>query len=144
MGTTHGSPQAAERSLGGLVFSGAKMTKSSRDDGLQITEDLDFQHRIWKLQRIGWAVMVLLILAAVLGLFGRGILSRAVVTDAQGQLSVEYSRFARFQAPVELVVRIQHAADEAPSFWISREYWKLSKWRQWYRNPSAWRPPPTD
>lgn len=47
---------------------------------LEIEEDLDFQRRMWRLQQIGWALLVLVVVAALLGLFGKGPLSRAVAS----------------------------------------------------------------
>ena len=45
---------------------------SHRHGDLEIDEDLPFQRREWFAERVAWAVMALLIAAALLGLFGTG------------------------------------------------------------------------
>jgi hypothetical protein len=75
---------------------------------IEIDEDLEFQQRYWKVQRIGWAALALLLVLAGLGLFGEGLLSRA--SAREGGLTVEYSRFAREDAPMLIVVRVPAAA----------------------------------
>ena len=70
-----------------------------RRNGLEIDEDLEFQRRSWKAQRVGWMVMGLVALTALLGLFGSGPLSSATAGDAGSPLRVEYERFARHAAP---------------------------------------------
>lgn len=67
--------------------------------GLQIDEDMPFQRKDWVAQRIGWVLMGLIVLAALLGLTGRGAMSSAVAGEKQGALWVEYNRYARFQTP---------------------------------------------
>jgi hypothetical protein len=67
---------------------------------MEVETDLKFQRRVWRAQRIGWLVIGAAILAALLGLFGTGPLSRAS-TDGGG-LRVEYDRFARREQPMRL------------------------------------------
>ncbi len=80
------------------------MPQTQRGGSLEIGQDLDFQRKEWRVQRIGWVVMALIALAAVLGMTGSGLLARATV--AEGPLQLEYSRFDRFAAPTTLEVRI--------------------------------------
>lgn len=72
---------------------------------LEIGEDLKFQRRTWRVQRIGWTVMVLLIGAAVSGVFASGPLSEAETRDPDGTIGVEYERFVRRMAPTTLRIR---------------------------------------
>lgn len=61
--------------------------------------DLMRHHRAaWRVERIGWTVMALLLAATLLGAFGDGPLSHARSGSAQG-LSVEYDRLLRSSAP---------------------------------------------
>lgn len=80
-----------------------------RVDGLQIAEDLLFQRRAWAAQRVGWGVMALLLLAAVLGLLGSGPLSKATA-DVPGVMRIEYQRFAQYQTPGKLTVHLEPGA----------------------------------
>lgn len=66
---------------------------------LQIDEDLSHQRREWRLERMGWAVMAVLLAAALLGLLGDGPMGR-VRADGPGA-SLEYDRLQRAAAPTE-------------------------------------------
>lgn len=72
------------------------MTKTV--EGLQINEDRAHQRREWRIERVGWGVMGLLLLAGLLGLLGYGPLSRAHGGQS-GTFSVEYDRLQRAKAP---------------------------------------------
>jgi hypothetical protein len=60
-----------------------------------VAEDMAFQRASWIIERIGWGLIVALMLAALLGLFSMGVLSGAKASDGSGALSVEYERFHR-------------------------------------------------
>lgn len=80
--------------------------KPSND--LQIDEQIDHQRREWRAERVAWWVMAALLLAASLGLFGDGPLSRVHAGDARG-FSVEFDRLQRANAPAELEFRIDES-----------------------------------
>jgi len=94
--------------------------QSSRHTGLQIEEDLLFLQREWKVQRIGWFLLSLAVLAAALGLFGRGFLSRA--SASTGGLHLRYERLERFQRPTSMQLRISATAEQTTSLLIERRY----------------------
>lgn len=74
-----------------------------------VEEDMRFQRRFWRVQRIGWAFMALVLIAAALGVFSEGPLSW---THAQGdQVTVEYQRVYRNGAPSELVLSFSPGFD---------------------------------
>ena len=100
------------------------MAEVERLDSLEIGQDLAFQRREWALQRFGWVAMAATILAALLGLTGRGWLSQATA-DAEGDaFRLEYERFERLQAPTTLRVRLSTAATggEQTEVWLARDY----------------------
>jgi len=72
---------------------------------LQIEEDMAFQAKTWKAERVGWVVMALIALASILGLTDKGPLSKARKGEPQG-LSVEYQRFLHIDAPAQLHIRL--------------------------------------
>jgi hypothetical protein len=74
----------------------------------EINEDIDFQRRVWRFERVGWALMGLIGLASLLGLLGPGLLSSAESGD--DRLRIEYQRFHRHLSPAELTVHIGKAA----------------------------------
>jgi hypothetical protein len=82
------------------------MAKNKRISGIDIDEDIVYQEREWKAQRVGWVIIWLLLLAALLGVFGKGVLSDAQAADPTQVLSVKYARFERYRSPttIELVI----------------------------------------
>lgn len=91
---------------------------------LEIGQDLQFERRSWMVQRVGWTIFALLLGAALLGLFGgAGPLEGATLGAGTG-LQVEYSRFARHNGPIEMVIRLQPGlvrGDEA-RIWVDGRY----------------------
>jgi hypothetical protein len=75
---------------------------SGSKDGLQINEDVPYQRKEWRVQRIIWVFIAVLLVAALAGLLGPGPLSST--TAGTPAFQVEYLRFARWQAPQSLVV----------------------------------------
>jgi hypothetical protein len=75
--------------------------------GLQLNEDIQFQRRLWKVQRVGWVMLALAVLAALLGVFGHGPFSRTTTaTDQPRLLWIEYERFERYDTPSVLHLHI--------------------------------------
>jgi hypothetical protein len=91
---------------------------------LEIGQELDFQRQEWRVQRIGWVVMALIVLAGLLGLTGNGVLARATVSDPAELLRLEYARLDRVQTPTTLTVLIAGDAvvAEQVEVWVDREY----------------------
>ena len=75
------------------------MTEKNQKGALSLNQNLIFQKRFWRAQRIGWGVLTVALLAALLGVFGSGPLSHTTVSDASGRLTITYERFARLLAP---------------------------------------------
>lgn len=67
---------------------------------LEISQDLAFQQREWRVQRLLWAVLALLLGLGLVGVFGSGPVAHATA-EAPG-LAVAYERIARKRAPHEL------------------------------------------
>jgi hypothetical protein len=67
---------------------------------LEIDEDIEFQRRMWKFQRVGWLFLALAIMASLFGAFGHGPLSHTTA-KSQGSPTVwlEYERFERYDTP---------------------------------------------
>lgn len=91
---------------------------------LDIAEDVKHQRMIWQIQRMGWALMLLVLGAALAGLLGPGPLSKAIAEVRGGDLSVHYERFVRYQAPCRLRIRIGPNAvtDGKVRLWVSRQF----------------------
>lgn len=67
-----------------------------------------FQHREWVAQRIGWALLALVLIAGVLGLFGDGPLAHRSLENEAAVL--EYDRFIRNEADARWRVEIKDVA----------------------------------
>lgn len=97
---------------------------TARQFAVEATEDLAFQVRSWRVQRIGWLVGLLLLGLAFAGLFGRGLLSTARSASADGGIEVTYQMFARHGAPSQIDVRVGPALVAAgnATVWITRDF----------------------
>jgi hypothetical protein len=82
---------------------------------LDIDEDIVFEQKTWTVQRIGWVIMILIVLLALLGFTGRGGLfgiNKRIVQDNSQELQLEYEPFVRRGAGAEIRVELK-AADTA-------------------------------
>jgi len=81
-----------------------------RSGDLELDQDLVFEGRQWKFQRVGWSLMALAIVAALLGVFGSGPLSSATAGNGEF-VSVHYERFIRHTGEGDLTIAV--AANQA-------------------------------
>jgi hypothetical protein len=78
-----------------------------RHDRLQVCQNLG-QHRIeWRLQRVAWPLLVLLLLAVMAGLLGQGPMAEASAHAPDGSLRLDYHRLVRRGAVQALQLRLQ-------------------------------------
>ncbi len=73
---------------------------------LEVSEDMRQERREWRVQRIVWLLLSLLLLAAMLGLFGSGPLSKTTAGAPSDPLRIEYQRFMRYRSPDTLQVTV--------------------------------------
>ena len=78
-------------------------------DYLSTPDKLEFQRNNWRAERVGWAALAAVVLAALLGLFGDGVLSNDEAASADGMLTVAYRRFLRAESPAKLEVTAAQA-----------------------------------
>jgi hypothetical protein len=69
------------------------------DNKIAVGENLDFQRKWWKFERAIWIFFLLILIADVLGVFGRGWLSKARISDSAQTLTLDYERVARASTP---------------------------------------------
>jgi hypothetical protein len=103
------------------------MTDLQKRGDLEIDEDLPFQRRMWVAQRIGWALMTLVMLAGLLGAFGGGgFLARARAGREGDSIWLDYRRLTRHGAPDALEVHVspdaQAGRDSIIGIWFQRDY----------------------
>jgi hypothetical protein len=81
-------------------------------------QDLSHQILEWKIERFGWVVWALIILAALAGLLGEGPLSDQVAGEPGSVLWVEYNRFERYQTPTKMTIHVS-SDDPHIRLWIN-------------------------
>jgi hypothetical protein len=98
------------------------MTRRESGAGFQVNQNLTFQKRDWTAQRIGWVIMLLLVIAALAGLFGHGALGDAQVGHPGG-LRLEYERLTRHGSSSFLKVHLPAVAGPGElRLWLDRRY----------------------
>jgi len=75
------------------------------DDAVQVGEDLQFQERWWKFERVVWIFFLLVLVADALGAFGQGWLARSEDHRPGSGIDVWYDRVER--AETSTVLRVQ-------------------------------------
>jgi hypothetical protein len=98
------------------------MADENKREGFEIDEDMAFQRKQWVAERIGWACMALVLLAALAGLLGPGPLSKAVAGNPGGPISVHYDRFPRHSAmgKIKVILGPGAAKKSEARVWVSR------------------------
>ncbi|WP_013334272.1 hypothetical protein [Gloeothece verrucosa] len=72
--------------------------------GKDIATDPSFEDQWWEILKVARGTMVVLVLAPLTGIFGRGPLSKATVDSFIVPLHVQYERFPRFRTPASIEV----------------------------------------
>lgn len=85
-----------------------------------VQEDMAFQRRMWIVQRIGWALLGVISLAALCGLFGNGVLSKRTATGAE--MSIEYERFERATRRASFGFRLAASANTERRLHLNRAF----------------------
>lgn len=91
---------------------------------LELEQDLKFEKKEWTAQRLGRAMMGLIVVAALLGLFGGGPLSLTEVKHPDGDFSLTYERFGRRGTTSNLIVEIdpKTVSGGEATLWLSTAY----------------------
>lgn len=91
--------------------------------GSSIDEDLPFQRKQWRVERIGWLLMTVLIVCALAGVLGGGgLLSSAASTSPDGGVSLKHERFARRLASTALEITAAPASGRTLQVQIAESY----------------------
>ena len=69
---------------------------------LEINEELELHEKGWKIQRLGWIFIFLIVALGLFGFFGDGLASKTTVT--QNQAKIQYDKFYRREARMEMKV----------------------------------------
>lgn len=86
---------------------------------------IEYQRREWVAQRIGWVIMALTVLAAVLGILGdTGPLAETETEAPDGSFRVQYTRIEHHHSPSVLVVTVspKAVAGSEVRLWLDADY----------------------
>ncbi len=92
---------------------------------LEINQDLAFQRREWSVQRVGRWALAAFVVAAAVGLFGKGPLTQGQAGAPGTTLWIDYDRFVRVGTATRVYVNTQGAADSSGAglrLRVNREY----------------------
>lgn len=111
------------------------MDEISRVGSLEINQDLEFERRQWAIQRIGWILLILVLGATLLGVFGSGPLSHS--STSAGALTLNYERLVRERAPTALRVQLapEAVADGEAVLWLNRPFLNRIQIQQFMPQP---------
>jgi len=123
----HRATNGGSRSSGGRAprpAPGRADGPNPRDGDLELDQDLDRQRLEWRIQRAGWFAIAALLLAALVGLFGSGPVSRTFADDPNSPLWLEYERFGRQRKPTTLRLHLGpgSASGSRARVWIDGDY----------------------
>lgn len=92
------------------------------------------------MQRLGWALLGLIVVAAVAGLLGPGPLSSTTRSAPSWQVEIEYARFAHNRADMTLEFHLKSDPErpEPAQVWISAEYLAGVTVQQIVPEPQDW------
>lgn len=77
---------------------------------IAVGEDLEFQRKWWRFERAIWYLFLLVLVADMLGLFGRGWLSKSAKRTSDGTLTLHYEWVERNSTPSVMTLDFGAAA----------------------------------
>jgi hypothetical protein len=77
---------------------------------IDVGEDLAFQRRWWVFERVLWGFFLAILIADVLGVFGRGWAAKAKLVSSDDSMQVAYERVQRAGTPSTLTIRFGQGA----------------------------------
>jgi len=80
-------------------FTSAVEDSVPKVEEIAVGENLDFQRQWWRFERGIWIFFLLILIADVLGVFGRGWLAKAQRTDDAHAMTLDYERVERASTP---------------------------------------------
>lgn len=91
------------------------------DNELAVGDDIEFQRKWWRFENFIWIVFGLIVIADLLGCFGRGPLAKAQARSTDGTMDVRYERIARYGTASVIAIQFGPGAiqDGKLKFWVS-------------------------
>lgn len=88
---------------------------------------MPFTHRLWFVQRWAVPVLVLLLVLALLGVFGYGVLAQGQSGEKGEPLWLTYDSLAQMQAPTVVTAHIAQVNGEEVEIWIDDQFLDAAK-----------------
>ncbi|PPE71627.1 hypothetical protein IS481_12890 [Caldimonas thermodepolymerans] len=101
---------------------------------LSLNADPRQQRFEWRLQRIVWPLLALLLVAVAAGLLGQGPAARASGGSEAAGLTMRYQRFLRRGSPEALELRLRAASDEV-RLQVAARYLESVAWSEVFPAP---------
>lgn len=91
------------------------------NDEIAVGSDLKFQYRWWRFERTVWIFFLIIVLADIAGVFGRGPFAKAHDRTPDGTLDLQYERVERFHTPSMMSIKFGPDAihDGKIQLWVS-------------------------
>ena len=86
-----------------------------------VREDMKWQQNEWRLQKAGYALLFLFVIAGACGFFSKGFISNQQASAADGRLTVEYEHFGRRQSNMDMTLRLRQLSGDRYKVVISGE-----------------------
>lgn len=83
---------------------------SKVDDDIAVGEDLGFQRKWWRFEKVLWTLFAAIIVLDLLGAFGRGYLANSEMRTMNGSMDVKYEHIERFSTPSMLRIQFGPSA----------------------------------
>jgi hypothetical protein len=98
-----------------------KDTVPKINNEVAVGEDLTFQYRWWRFERVIWLLFTILVLLDLAGVFGRDPAAKGHFRTHDGSMDIEYERIERFSTPSILTVKFGQNTihDEQLHLWVS-------------------------
>jgi hypothetical protein len=96
---------------------------------VEVGYDSAFEDKWWKFEMSSWVALIIFLAAALLGVLGRGLLSKAQVISSDGSFKVKYDRVVHFRTPAEITIEFGPAAvhNNSAQFWVGQTFFKQLK-----------------
>ncbi|MCX2901695.1 hypothetical protein [Pseudomonas mandelii] len=86
-----------------------------------VREDMAYQLKVWRFERCGWYLMVLLVVLGLAGLFSRGLLSTRDVRSDDGRIRVQYEMFHRYGSTNSMKISVSGAPESTVELELAGE-----------------------
>jgi hypothetical protein len=94
----------------------------SEEQGLELKDDIQHHERAWKLKRIAWYIMAIIVLLAILGFIGGGETSER--TYVSKHLTVSYQKMAHTASPTVFEVTLDPQSSDTVMVRFENNYFK--------------------